>query len=248
MKKFKSKLVITMCTLLTMVSITDLSIKKNPAYAKTVDTKALASTQRLMSHVEKLHKKNVDEKAMNEKAEQAVAKKEAEAKAKAEAKAEAIQAAKERKAAAIKKQKALTASYAKTTVKNGTATYKYVKAESGNIEASATYKAVQNAGSYKGAKLSRSAGTTTGPNGKETFYNLNMSRVVSIMHAQGYSGKYWVRSDGVKMLGNYVMLASNNSVRPKGTIYETSLGLGIVCDTGSFASGNPRMTDIAVAW
>lgn len=248
MRNFKSKLVITVCTLLTVVTITDASIKKNAAYAQTVNTKTLASTQRLMKHVEKIHTKKVDEEAMNEKAEAAEAKKAAIAKAKAEAKLAAKQAAAARKAAAIKKQKALSKSYSQTTVKNGTATYKFVKAVSGNIESSATYKAVQGARKYRGARLTRSAGTTTGPNGKETYYNLNMSRVVSIMHSKGISGKYWVRSDGVKMLGNYIMLASNNNVRPTGTIYETSLGLGIVCDTGTFASGNPRMTDIAVAW
>ena len=37
-------------------------------------------------------------------------------------------------------------------------------------------------------------------------------------------------------------------LRPKGTIVETSLGLGMVCDTGGFAVNNPTMIDIATNW
>ena len=79
----------------------------------------------------------------------------------------------------------------------------------------------------------------------ETYYNLDMSEVVGYMHQLGYSGDYWVRSDGVKMFGDYVMVASDYSYEPRGTITETSLGLGIVCDTGL---GGWAWHDIAVAW
>ena len=41
-----------------------------------------------------------------------------------------------------------------------------------------------------------------GPNGKETYYNLNMSGVVDIMRGMGNNDNYWVREDGVKMLGD----------------------------------------------
>ena len=101
---------------------------------------------------------------------------------------------------------------------------------------------------WKGPVLSKSRGTIMGPSGKETYYNLNMSVVVRYMHSLGYDYEYWVRSDGVKMFGNYVMVAANLSIRPKGTIVMTSLGPGIVCDTGGFAKRNPYQIDIATSW
>ena len=104
------------------------------------------------------------------------------------------------------------------------------------------------ASDWDGPVLTAFAGTVTGPSGKETYYNLNMSGVVSIMRSLGNTDEYWVRDDGVKMLGDYVMVAANLDVHPRGSLVETSLGMGIVCDTGSFASGNPNQLDIAVNW
>ena len=75
-----------------------------------------------------------------------------------------------------------------------------------------------------------------------------MSGVVSIMRAMGNYDEYWVRSDGVKMLGPYVMCAANLSLRPRGSLVQSSLGMAIVCDTGGFASVHPDRLDIAVAW
>jgi superfamily II DNA/RNA helicase len=96
--------------------------------------------------------------------------------------------------------------------------------------------------------LSRSAGRINGPSGEETYYNMDMSGVVQIMRSMGNNDEYWVRADGVKMLGNYVMVAANLSVRPRGSLVPTSLGTGIVCDTGGFAAANPTQLDIATAW
>lgn len=100
--------------------------------------------------------------------------------------------------------------------------------------------------------LTKSKGVNYNANGnKETYYNLNMSGVVNIMRNSGFSEEeypYWVRDDGVKMLGDYVMVAASFSVHPRGSIVETSLGTGIVCDTGSFANSNPNQLDIAVDW
>jgi hypothetical protein len=101
---------------------------------------------------------------------------------------------------------------------------------------------------WKGPVLSKSRGVNMGPSGKETYYNLNMSGVVSIMRGLGYTGEYWVREDGCKMLGEYIMVAANLSLRPRGSIVETSLGDGIVCDTGGFAKKNPYQIDIATTW
>ena len=83
---------------------------------------------------------------------------------------------------------------------------------------------------------------------KETYYNLPMDQVVANAHNAGIEGEYWVREDGCKMLGDYVMIAANQSVHPYGTVVDTSLGQGIVVDTGSFAIGNPTAVDIATDW
>ena len=102
--------------------------------------------------------------------------------------------------------------------------------------------------SWNGSVLTPSAGVNYGPSGKETYYNLDMSGVVSIMRGMGNNDNYWVRSDGAKMLGNYVMVAANLNVHPRGSLVETSLGTGIVCDTGGFAYGNATQLDIATSW
>ena len=101
---------------------------------------------------------------------------------------------------------------------------------------------------YTGIKLTKSAGIIMGPSGKETYYNLPMGTVVKYMKQLGYNYQYWERDDGVKMFGNYVMVAADLSIRPKGTLVSTSLGTGIVCDTGTFIYSNKTQIDIAVTW
>lgn len=103
----------------------------------------------------------------------------------------------------------------------------------------------------EGGKLTKSLGIFYGPSGKESWYNLPMEGVVSIMRHQGYTETkypYWVRDDGVKMLGDFVMCAANLEHRPRGSIIDTSLGEAIVCDTGPFALSDPTAVDIAVEW
>ena len=108
--------------------------------------------------------------------------------------------------------------------------------------------AVQAGTTWNGSALSPFTGTVMGPSGKETYYNLDMSGCIANMRGIGNNDAYWVRSDGVKMLGNYVMIAANFATRPLGSYVETSLGTGIVVDTGSFAYSNPSQIDIAVTW
>ncbi len=115
-------------------------------------------------------------------------------------------------------------------------------------EAQDTYEAYLESKRWKGPVLSARIGTVTGPSGKETYYNLNMSGVVKIMRRMGNNDEYWVREDGCKMLGDYIMVAANLDLRPRGSIVETSLGDGIVCDTGGFAKKNPTQLDIATNW
>ena len=100
----------------------------------------------------------------------------------------------------------------------------------------------------KGETLTKSAGVFYGPCGKETYYNLDMSGVVSMMRHLGNDDEYWVREDGVKMLGDYVMVAASLDKYDKGDLVNTSLGKGIVCDTGGFAKNNRDQFDIAVTW
>lgn len=104
---------------------------------------------------------------------------------------------------------------------------------------------------WTGEVLSRNNGVVFGPSGKETYYDLDMSGVIATMRNIGYSENdypYWVRSDGVKMLGQYVMIAADFNTRPRGTIIESSLGFAIVCDTGLFSQKYPTQIDIAVTW
>ena len=101
---------------------------------------------------------------------------------------------------------------------------------------------------WKGPVLNKTRGTITGPSGKETYYNLNMDGVVSIMRGIGNEDEYWVRDDGCKMLGDYIMVAADLDIHPRGSLVDTSLGNGIVCDTGSFTNSNPYQLDIAVTW
>lgn len=107
---------------------------------------------------------------------------------------------------------------------------------------------VSNAYSWSGSVLTPSAGVNYGPSGRETYYNLPMDGVVSIMRSIGNNDAYWVREDGVKMLGSYVMVAAHLPTRPRGSLVPTSLGMGIVCDTGTFALSDHTQLDIAVAW
>lgn len=91
-----------------------------------------------------------------------------------------------------------------------------------------------------GSKLTAQGGVNYYNNQKETYYNLDMSGVISNAQSQGIEGNYWVRDDGVKMYGDYVIVAAQ---APKNTIIETSLGTGIVLD---YCPSNS--VDIAVNW
>ena len=109
-------------------------------------------------------------------------------------------------------------------------------------------KPINVASTWGGPKLNKRKGVNQGPSGRETYYNLPMGGVIKTMRRKGNTDKYWVREDGCKMLGDYIMVAANLKVRPRGSIVETSLGKGIVCDTGGFAKRNIYQLDIATNW
>ena len=106
---------------------------------------------------------------------------------------------------------------------------------------------VEQISTYNGEKLTKSKGVVYGPSGKETYYNLPMNGVIRLMKDLGYDYEYWVREDGCKMYGDYIMLAANTNIYPKGTIIETSLGNGCVCDHCERAEYDP-VFDLAVDW
>lgn len=110
---------------------------------------------------------------------------------------------------------------------------------------------IQFPAEWDGPVLSKAKGCIMGPSGRETYYNLNMKNCIKKMRQLGYTQRaypYWIREDGAKMLGPYVMIAANWSIRPLGSIVETSLGWGIVVDTGEFINTYPEGVDIATSW
>ena len=103
--------------------------------------------------------------------------------------------------------------------------------------------------SQPGDHLTKSGGVYYGPSGKETYYNLNMHGVVSNAQNMGIEGEYWVREDGCKMYGDYIICAADLNVHPRGSLVESSLGTCIVLDTGGFTTnGSGVALDIAVDW
>lgn len=101
---------------------------------------------------------------------------------------------------------------------------------------------------WTGPVLTRSAGTIQGPSGKETYYNLPMQGVVNIMRRMGYDAErypYWVREDGMKMLGGFIMAAADLRHYPRGSIVESSRGWTLICDTGHLGWNH---LDLACNW
>lgn len=97
--------------------------------------------------------------------------------------------------------------------------------------------------------ITKQGGVFYGPSGKETYYNLNMSGIVKLLKSMQIQGDYWIREDGAKMYGNYVLCAADLRKYARGTIIQTSLGKAIVADTGSFTTnGSGVQVDLAVAW
>ena len=104
---------------------------------------------------------------------------------------------------------------------------------------------------WTGKPLTASSGVRLGPSGKETWYNLPMDKVIKSMRNRGYTESeypYYIREDGVKTLGNYVIVAADLNEYDKGDLIETSLGTGIVCDTGDFTETSDVKIDIATNW
>ena len=100
----------------------------------------------------------------------------------------------------------------------------------------------------KASVLTKKGGVNYYNGQKETWYNLNMDRIIKKAQDRLWVNAYWIRDDGVKCFGSYVIVAAPFDVHPWGSLVETSLGTGIVLDTGLFAVNNKDQIDIAVNW
>lgn len=121
-------------------------------------------------------------------------------------------------------------------------TKSFVAAEAADAEAAVLLAEIE----AKNGKLTKEGGVFNGPSGRETWYSLPMTGVVNHMRNLGYTEAeypYWVREDGCKMLGDFIMVAANTYELPKGTIIDTSRGEALVCD--HCPAGH---IDIATVW
>ena len=81
---------------------------------------------------------------------------------------------------------------------------------------------------------------------RETYYDLPMSGTLG---SCGPGNSYTIRFDGAKIdQDGYVLVAANLAAYPRCSIVDTSLGLGKVYDTGSFAKQHPYGFDLATDW
>lgn len=93
--------------------------------------------------------------------------------------------------------------------------------------------------------LTAKAGRITYGDHIETWYNLDMSKVIERSDKMiGLSDLYWIRDDGVKMYGPWVIVAAHQS-KTRYSRVQTSLGEGIILDTHTTS---PDVYDIATTW
>lgn len=226
-KRRLGALICGLAVCLTLVGTGSYALVTQVIYAKSPEESqkvaVASSVDRTVESVESAHIQAQEKKKAEEKAEEEQRRKEEEAK----------KAQEEAEAQALAEQQAQAEAEAQAQAEQ-------------NAVQQASYTAPTSA--WNGSVLTPASGVNYGPSGKETYYNLDMSGVISIMRGMGNTDQYWVREDGCKMLGNYIMVAANLNVHPRGSLVETSLGTGIVCDTGGFAYGNPNQLDIATAW
>ena len=93
--------------------------------------------------------------------------------------------------------------------------------------------------------LTASLGRIQYGNHTETWYDLDMSKVVANAQAAGIPCEYSVREDGVKCFGEWVIVAAHPSI-PRYSLVETSLGTGIVLDRHTCQDA--ELIDIATDW
>jgi flagellar basal body-associated protein FliL len=94
-----------------------------------------------------------------------------------------------------------------------------------------------------------------GPSGKEDYYSIPMDIVVKNAYDENYTEKdypYWIRDDGCKMFGDYIICAEDYDKYPYKSIIMTSLGEAIVLDIGGTLKRDGKDfrcdVDIATDW
>ena len=95
------------------------------------------------------------------------------------------------------------------------------------------------------AILAAKAGRITFNGHTETWYDLPMTKVVQQAQQVGIPCEYWVRDDGVKMFGPWVIVAAHSS-KIRYSRIQTSLGEGIILDTHEMPE--TELYDIATDW
>ena len=96
--------------------------------------------------------------------------------------------------------------------------------------------------------LTATKGINTFEGHTESWYNLNMNRVIARTDkAFKMTGLYHIDERGVKMYGPWVIVAADPRVHGRYTLVETSLGTGICLDVHT-VEDNPELIDIATNW
>lgn len=93
--------------------------------------------------------------------------------------------------------------------------------------------------------LTATLGRITYNSHTETWYDLPMDKCVKRAQDMGIPCEYWVRDDGVKMFGEWVIVAAHPS-KTRYTRVQTSLGEGIILDTHE--TDDTELIDIATTW
>ena len=96
---------------------------------------------------------------------------------------------------------------------------------------------------WEGEKISPNNLKVDGPSGIETCFNENIEEILDNMWNNGFIGEYWIREDGVKMFGKYIICKANPNNKSLGTIIPTTIGIAIVCDVNT-----EENVCIAVTW
>lgn len=80
----------------------------------------------------------------------------------------------------------------------------------------------------------------------ETWYNLPMKNCVQRAQNMGIPCEYWIDDRGVKMFGQWVIVAAHPS-KVRYTFVDTSLGKGIILDFHT-CYDKQELYDIATSW
>lgn len=89
-----------------------------------------------------------------------------------------------------------------------------------------------------------------GPSGTEDYYNCYMDNVIRIMRSEYPEDEYpyWIRQDGCKMLGDYIICSADHELYERGDVIDTSLGKAIIVEFNGVSNSNTADVWIATAW